>query len=401
MHKKSPDTFSQTNDAAIFMRHAIALARRAWGKTHPNPLVGALIVESGHIVAEGWHTRAGEAHAEIAALRALGRRPKPGSTLYVTLEPCCTHGRTGACTQAIIEAGISQVVAGAIDPFPAHAGRGFDILRAAGIALTTGICKAECEDLNLLFNHRMTHGGTPFIALKTATTLDGRIATRTGQSQWITGCEARADVMRWRRYFPAIATSSTTAIGDNPRLTSRIPGNAVEELCPLRFVFDRRLRLPKHPGLQLFTDNFHERTTIVTRANTPALAALSHESSRIWALPGEDDATFFQAFKARCVQENIDGVWVEGGGTFLGAWLKAGMADYLFHYTAPKILADADALPAFVGTARDALADALELHELHHTVLGADFLTRGKIITPAGTPEAPRQQDSPATGGKK
>ena len=374
-----PKTFQADADTVFLMRHAIALARRAWGKTHPNPLVGALLVEDGHIAAEGWHARSGEAHAEIATLRALGRRPKPGSTLYVTLEPCCTHGRTGACTQAIIEAGISRVVAGAKDPFPGHAGRGFDILRAAGISVTTGVCEAECEDLNLIFNHRMTHGGESFVALKTATTLDGRIATRTGQSQWITGSEARADVMRWRRYFPAVATSASTVLADNPRLTSRIPGHAVEEDCPFRLVFDRRLRLVKHPSLHLFTDAFRERTLVVTRAGVPGLETLGRMGLHAWVLPDEDDAIFFQAFKTHCTQEGIGGIWVEGGGTFLGAWLRAGMADYLFHYTAPRLLADAEALPAFAGAVCDTLSSAVELSEARHVVLGADFLTRGKI----------------------
>ncbi|MDR2863781.1 MAG: bifunctional diaminohydroxyphosphoribosylaminopyrimidine deaminase/5-amino-6-(5-phosphoribosylamino)uracil reductase RibD, partial [Puniceicoccales bacterium] len=191
------------DDYQNWMRRALTLAKRAWGNTHPNPHVGALIVESGVIVAEGWHERAGDAHAEINTLRALGRRPKPGATLVVTLEPCSTHGRTGACTTALLDAGISRVVAGTADPFPAHCGRGFALLREAGVEVVSGVLAGECADLNLIFNHRVTHG-EPLVALKTATTLDGRIATRTGQSQWITGPEARADVMRWRRYFPAI-----------------------------------------------------------------------------------------------------------------------------------------------------------------------------------------------------
>ena len=176
---------SETDDTGP-MRRAIGLARRAWGATHPNPMVGCVLVENGEVTSGGFHEKDGGPHAERVALSSLMRNPRPGATLYVTMEPCSTAGRTGACTDAIIASGIRRVVVGATDPNPAHAGRGFEVLRRAGIEVTTGVLADECSDLNLIFNHVITTGG-PLVAAKVATTIDGRIATRSGDSQWITG----------------------------------------------------------------------------------------------------------------------------------------------------------------------------------------------------------------------
>lgn len=209
------------------MRHAITLAQRALGQTHPNPLVGAVLVANGQLLAQGWHARDGGAHAEIAALEALrknGGDPR-GATLYVTLEPCSTRGRTGACTDAIIRAGITRVVIGAIDPAPGHSGNAISVLQKAGIAVSCGVLADECADLNLIFNHRITTG-QPFIAAKVAVTLDGKIATRSGDSRWITAELARADVMHWRCYFPAIGVGVGTLLADNPSLTARLMQSA-------------------------------------------------------------------------------------------------------------------------------------------------------------------------------
>lgn len=185
-----------------FMRQALALARRNWGQTHPNPMVGALIVEEGRVVSEGSHAEDGGPHAERIALSTLGRRPREGAVLYVTLEPCSTTGRTGACTDAIIAAGIRRVVVGSPDPNPAHSGRGFDVLRSAGIDVVPGVLETDCADLNLIFNHWIRRD-TPLLAAKAGMTMDGKIACRTGESRWITNEASRADVHRWRRLFPA------------------------------------------------------------------------------------------------------------------------------------------------------------------------------------------------------
>jgi len=360
-----------------FMRRALDAAKRAWGDTHPNPMVGAVIVENDTVVAEGFHARAGQPHAEPAAIRALGRRPAPGATLYVTLEPCCTHGRTPPCTEAIKAAGFSRVVIGATDPNPAHAGHGFGILRAAGIEVIAGVLADECEDLNLIFNRVITAGG-PFVALKTAATLDGRTATRTGESQWITGLDARAETMRLRKLFPAIAIGSGTALADNPRLTARLPDG---ESCPVRLVLDRRGRLADRTDLHVFSDAYRDRTVVVTgkdRATRFDAAGIA-----TWSVDAETDADFFAALKACCRDEGLAGVLVEPGATLAGAWLDARAADYLYHFAAPSLLADPAARPLADGPARPTLAAAIRLRDIRRSFHGDDTLTRGAIVYPA------------------
>ncbi|MFA5257448.1 MAG: bifunctional diaminohydroxyphosphoribosylaminopyrimidine deaminase/5-amino-6-(5-phosphoribosylamino)uracil reductase RibD, partial [Opitutales bacterium] len=292
------------------MRRAIDLARRAWGDTHPNPHVGAVIVApDGSVVGEGWHARAGAPHAEVAALLEAGQRAR-GATLYVTLEPCCTQGRTPPCTQAIRDAGIARVVAGATDPNPAHAGRGYCVLREAGIKVVHGILEDECEDLNLIFNQWISKGQSLFAA-KVATTLCGHIATRTRDSKWITGDEARADAHRWRRYFPAIAVGSGTVLADDPRLSVRQPGAA--ESCPLRFVFDRTLRTARGMLPGLYRDAYRARTTVVTDENAPTDGEdiLCELGVSVLRLP--EGAPFWPAFRTHCVRDGITGVLFEGG----------------------------------------------------------------------------------------
>jgi len=369
-------------DRDSIMRRCVALARRAWGDTHPNPMVGAAIVEDGAIVAEGWHVRAGDAHAEVAALRALGREPRPGAMLFVTLEPCSTHGRTGPCTEAIIASGIRYVVVGATDPNPAHAGRGLDALKAAGVSVETRVLTPECDDLNIIFNHWITKN-TPLIAAKVATTLDGRIATRTGESKWITSAVARQDVMRWRRLFPAIAVGAGTALRDRPRLTARIEGEP--EWCPLRLVFDGRMRLAGERELPaLYTDEFHERTIVVTsdQGGSGYIRRLEAAGVRCWILPSIHGRTALGAFRARCAAEGITGVYVEGGSELLSGFLQAREIDYLFAYRAPLFLADQRALPAMRGLRTERLEQGVRLEGVHHASLGDDQLMRGHVVYP-------------------
>lgn len=211
-----------TGNDESFMRRALALARRGYGTTSPNPMVGAVLVKGGRIIGQGWHHCAGEPHAEIEALRnAERRRNSPeGATLYVTLEPCCTHGRTPPCTAAIKAAGIKRVVVAAKDPNPQHAGRGFLILRRAGIEVEHGVLAEEATKLNEALNHWIVQR-TPFVTVKAAMTLDGKIATASGESKWITGEEARAEGMRLRAGADAILVGVNTVLADDPSLTVR------------------------------------------------------------------------------------------------------------------------------------------------------------------------------------
>ena len=365
-----------------FMRRALELARRGWGDTHPNPLVGALIVENGEIVAEGHHAKAGEAHAEIAALQALGRKPKPDATLYVTLEPCCTHGRTPPCTDAIIAAGINRVVVGATDPNPAHASHGYQLLRDAGVEVISGILAQECDDLNLIFNHWITTGA-PLFAAKSGVTLDGKVATRTGDSKWITGEKARSNGHVWRRYFPAIAVGAGTLRADNPRLTARVGG---VEWCPWRFVFDGLLRsvLDKSmPGL--YTDEFRDRTIVVTtpHGGLGYVRKLNSLGVKTWVMESQAPKVNFADFRRRCAQEGITGVFFEGGAQLLSELLQARELDYLFTYQAPVLLADDRGKSIFRGLRTETLDGAIRLDRVRHESHGDDFLMRGYLKYPA------------------
>lgn len=368
-------------DHQWFMRRAIEVAKRGWGDTHPNPLVGALIVEKGEIVAEGHHARAGEPHAEINALRALGRKPHPGATLYVTLEPCCTHGRTPPCTEAIIAHKFARVVVGATDPNPDHAGKGFDILRAAGIEVIRGVLATDCEDLNLVFNHWIT-SGRPLFAAKAGVTLDGKVATRLGESKWITGEAARANGHLWRRYFPAIAVGAGTLRADNPRLTARLAG---AEWCPVRFVFDGLLRSVLDKAMpNLYTDEFRERTIVVTTAHGGLgyVRKLNAMGVRTWVLSSSSPKVSFADFRKKCAEEGVTGVFFEGGAQLLSELLQARELDYLFSYQAPVLFADDKGKTVFRGLRTEHLTSAVRLERVRHETLGDDVLTRGFVKYP-------------------
>ena len=293
-----------------------------------------MITEGGKIVAEGFHAKAGEPHAEVMALRALGRRPAADAVLHVTLEPCCTHGRTPPCVDAILASGLRTVVVAARDPNPAHAGHGLDLLRAKGVAVVEGVLAGECAELNLIFNHWIVRG-SPLIALKVASTLDGKLTLPPGQGRAITGPESQAYVHRLRRLFPAIAVSADTAIADNPRLTAR---GEEGEVCPVRFVLDRHFKTAGRTGLNLFRDAHRSRTIVVGLGSSAKKSDLSWyeaEGVKVWSLVG-DEASFLKVWAERCAQEKITGVLVEAGPRLASSMLAAGAADYLYAFVAPR-----------------------------------------------------------------
>ena len=372
---------TNTIDHEKFMRRALELARSVWGTTHPNPMVGAVIVEDGLIVGEGATAPDGGAHAERLALLARGKTPRPGATLYVTLEPCSTHGRTGACTEAIIAAGIKHVVAGATDPNPAHAGKGFDLLRAAGIEVITGVLEGECTDLNLIFNHWIERG--PLLAAKAAVTLDGKIACRTGESRWITNEASRKDVHRWRKLFPGIAVGAMTVLKDNPRLTARCEGEA--EWCPWRFVFDGLLRTVVDKNLPaVFTDEFRDRTIVVTtpHGGLGYVRKLRDLGIKVWCIESASQRVSFADFRKKCAEERIAGVLFEGGAQLISEVLRARQLDYLYVYRAPIFFADDKAKSAFSGLRPEHLDQAVRLTEVRHHQFGDDAMMRGRVAYP-------------------
>ncbi len=366
------------------MRLAIAEACKAMGRTHPNPAVGAVIVHQGEVVARGHTLPAGQDHAEVMALRAFretGLVADPTTSMAVTLEPCSTTGRTPPCTEAIIASGIGNLVVGATDPNPAHAGAGFSLLEAAGVSVAKGVLEEDCQDLNLIFNWRMSGNG-PFFAGKIATTLDGRIATRGGSSKWITSDLSRQDVHCWRRYFPAIAVGAGTVIADDPSLTIRQPGE--DEACPVRFIFDRNL-ITFHSALpRVYSDAWREKTIIVTDASREAKAndLTKRHGLCFWTLEGLIEGDGLSSFSQRCLQEGIEGVLVEGGSSLLSSFLASRKLYYLFAYRAPKLLADASALPPFMGQEPVDMEDAIRLERVRHATFGDDQLLRGFVVYP-------------------
>lgn len=371
----------QTSADEIFMGRALELARRAWGRTHPNPMVGALIVEGGEVVAEGFHAQDGGPHAERVALAALGRAPKPGAVLFVTLEPCSTHGRTGACCDAIVSAGLRQVVVGATDPNPAHAGRGLERLRAQGVSVRSGVAEAECRDLNLIFNHWIVKK-RPFIAGKVAMTLDGKIACRTGDSQWITGEAARADGHRWRKLFPSIMVGAGTVLADNPSLTLRLNGEP--EDCGRRFIFDTTLRtaaMNTADWPRVYSDRWKARTIVVTTSAADAGTRRRLEAAgvELWVQEAGRGPAAWAQFSSACAAANISGVYVEGGSQLLSSALAAQALDYLFCYQAPVFFADSEAMAAFTGQVPGSPSEGMRLVDLRRDNWGDDALVRGRL----------------------
>lgn len=315
-----------------WMPRALALARRGEGLTRPNPPVGAVIVKDGQCIGAGWHRKAGGPHAEIYALRQAGEAAR-GATLYVTLEPCSTHGRTPPCCDAILRSGIARVVAAMPDPNPAHAGRGFTLLRRAGVAVTVGPCRAEAERLlapfaSLQLRHR------PFLTLKLATTLDGRIADATHRSKWITSAAARAEVQSLRRASDVIWVGAGTLRADNPSLLPRPPRGR----APWRLV--TALEHPVPLDAQLFTDDASARTILAApRGWHPDQAsALRARGITVWDDLPRTPSRFLPALLARLGTLGALRVLCEGGGHLASALVRAALVDELYLFLAPKLL---------------------------------------------------------------
>ena len=332
----------------------------------------------GEVVAEGWHRQAGQPHAEVEALRALGRKPDKDATMYVTLEPCSTSGRTGACTDAILESGIRNLVVGAVDPNPHHEGRGLNRLREEGVRVTEGVLAADCSDLNLIFNHWIIRK-QPMIAMKVALTLDGKFAAASGNSKWVTGESARADVMRWRRYFPAIAVGANTVLKDDPSLTSRI-GDSVK--CPQRFVVDRSLKTVfAEPLPKLYSDPYKSQTIVLCSpaATQRSRDKLTQQGIAVWELPEVNRHINLLAFRERCAREGIFGVYFEAGPEMASNLLEQAFVDYIFSYKAPKLLNDSATQGMGSLRSTELMDEAFLLKNVRHAILDEDILIRGSI----------------------
>jgi len=377
------DADTDRQDAAC-MRRALALARRATGDTVPNPLVGAVLVRDGRIVGEGWHRRAGQPHAEVEAIRDATARGElvQGATLYVTLEPCCTHGRTPPCTEAIVGAGIRRVVVAATDPNPAHAGRGLEVLRQAGVVVDVGLMEGISAVMNAGFNHWIVHG-IPKVTLKAGMSLDGKIATRTGESRWITSERSRSAAMRLRQQHDAILVGIGTVLADDPSLTIRLRGRA---RCPVRVILDSRGRTP--PSARMLTDAFAGRTVVVVTSRAPeARLRRIRGLSSVWMAPsdaaGRVDLRWLMAELGRMPVTNV---LVEGGGEVHGAFLESGLAHAIRFFYGPLVLGGREARPAVGGAGFPSLAALPRLSRIRWQRLGDDWNVAAEIGDPTQPP---------------
>lgn len=313
------------------MARALQLAARGLYTTMPNPRVGCVLVKDGRVVGEGWHERAGEPHAEIHALRAAGEAAR-GATAYVSLEPCSHHGRTPPCANALIDAGVGRVVAAMRDPNPQVAGRGIELLTLAGVTAEVGLLEAEARELNIGFVSRMTRG-RPWLRLKTASSLDGKTALNNGQSQWITGEAARADVQRWRARSCAILTGVGTVAADDPQMTVR--GLEIGRQ-PRKVILDSRLRTPASARI------LAGGALVIGAVDLPdRRAALSAAGAEVLLLPGEGGNVDLAAVLAELGRRGINEVHAEAGAVLNGGLLAAGLVDEWLAYLAPKVMGDA------------------------------------------------------------
>lgn len=355
----------------IFMREALRIARHAEGRTSPNPLVGAVVVRDGKIIAEGWHRRAGTAHAEIHALNMAGELAA-GATLYVTLEPCSHFGRTPPCARAIVEAGIKKVVAAMSDPNPLVAGRGFEILRAAGVEVEVGVLEAEARALNEIFIKWVTKN-LPFVTMKFACSLDGKIATVGGESKWISGEASRKFTHHLRDINDAILVGVGTVLKDNPSLTTRL----VEGKNPVRVIVDSNARTPLNSTV--VTDK-SAQTIIAVTSNAPneKISALKNFGVEI-IFAGDGERVDLKILMSELARREITSVLVEGGGTIHFSMLKEKLVDKIFAFVAPKILGGENSLTAVAGAGFEKLSDAVELKNFTAQKLGEDFLLSGYV----------------------
>ncbi|HYV32861.1 MAG TPA: bifunctional diaminohydroxyphosphoribosylaminopyrimidine deaminase/5-amino-6-(5-phosphoribosylamino)uracil reductase RibD, partial [Candidatus Binatia bacterium] len=350
--------------------------------TSPNPMVGAVLVKDGKVIGQGWHHRAGDPHAEIEAIRdAQKKRPSvAGATLYVTLEPCSTHGRTPPCTEAIKAAGIQHLVVAATDPNPAHAGRGFRFLQRVGIGVTKGLLAEEATRLNEAFNQWIVHR-TPLVTVKAAMTLDGKIATASGQSKWITGERARAQGMKLRQGADAVLVGLNTVLADNPSLTlRRVPGFpfAVSRRQLRRIVLDSEARLPA--DAKLANDEFAAFTTVVVGRDASArrVAALARRVTVLRA-PLRGGRIDLRWLLERLGAEKVTSLLVEGGGEVNASFLLEGLAQRVVFFYAPRILGGRQARKAVAGQGAGDLAEVVTLRDVEWRQVGRDLMMSARV----------------------
>jgi diaminohydroxyphosphoribosylaminopyrimidine deaminase/5-amino-6-(5-phosphoribosylamino)uracil reductase len=353
------------SDHMFYMNIALQNARSMKGQTDPNPLVGSVVVNDNRIVGIGAHLKAGEPHAEIHALRMAGEKAR-GGTIYVTLEPCSHHGRTGPCAEVIVQAGIKKVVVATLDPNPLVSGRGIGILEAAGIEVTVGVCEQESQKMNEVFNKYIV-SKLPFVTLKSATTLDGKIATFTSDSKWITSEEARHDVHKLRNEHGAILVGVNTIIKDNPELTTRIPNGR----NPVRVILDSTLKVPLEA--RVITDG--QAPTWIFTSNQYSVETkqrLEEMGIKVFVTNGASKVDL-QETLAILGEQFISSLLIEGGGEVNASFIENHLVDKLVLYIAPKVIGGKNSPTFLEGSGIEMMKDAVEFTDIEFEKVGIDF----------------------------
>lgn len=354
-----------------WMRHALRLAERGRGRVEPNPLVGAVVLDAaGERVGEGWHRKYGEAHAEVNAFADAGDRAR-GGTLLVTLEPCCHWGKTPPCTEAVLRSGVRRVIMAMADPFPKVAGGGLQLLREAGREVHVGLCEAEARRLNAPYL-KLLRTGRPWVHLKWAMTLDGKIATRSGDSKWISGEASRAAVHELRGRVDAVLVGRGTVAADDPLLTARPPGPRVAA----RVVLCASGELPERCQLRA-TARDGPVIVFTAAGNEAKLAGWAADGAEVIPLPAGDSGLSVDAVLAELGQRRATNVLVEGGAGVLGAFLDANAADEFHVFVAPTLVGGVTALSPIGGQGFDRVADALRVVEFTAAPSGEDMYLHG------------------------
>jgi diaminohydroxyphosphoribosylaminopyrimidine deaminase / 5-amino-6-(5-phosphoribosylamino)uracil reductase len=361
------------NGHEFYMKKALELAKSGWGKTNPNPLVGAVIVKNGQIIAEGFHEALGQAHAEVAAMHNV-KRDVRGSTLYVNLEPCSHFGRTPPCAKAIIEAGFTEVVIAMVDPNPKVSGRGIQMLKEAGIEVTVGVFNEEARNLNEIFIKYITRK-KPFVILKVASTLDGKIASYCGDSKWISGDSSRQYVHHIRERVAAIMVGINTVLKDNPLLTVR--NEAQKGKDPIRIVVDSQGRIPEASRVINSSSGSGMILATTSKIDKMKEKALMAKGISIIKADGNDGRVDLITLMEELYKLEIDSVLLEGGGILNAAALEAGIVDKVMFFIAPKIIGGVMAPTPVEGGGREFIKDAILLKNITVKKFAEDLLIEG------------------------
>ena len=369
------DFFMQKKEE--YMRRALELARKGEGHTSPNPMVGCVVVKDGRIISEGYHEKYGEFHAERNALTRC-TEDTAGADLYVTLEPCCHQGKTPPCTDIIIEKKIARVFVGSMDSNPLVAGKGVQILRDHGIYVETGILDAECRKLNEVFYHYIATK-TPFVVMKYAMTLDGKIACATGDSKWVTGEIARTQVHRMRGRYRGIMVGIGTVLADDPMLNCRVEGG----VDPVRIICDSNLRIPTESQIVKTASDIEtivacSQEALESERKQEKIRRLKEAGIQIIGTEGAHGVNLVELMK-KLGGQNIDSILLEGGGTLNASALEDGIVNKVYAYIAGKLIGGIDARSPVEGMGIDRMADAITLQNVEIEKLGDDFCIVGYV----------------------